>query len=149
MPRPIHAQHISTNINENIRKQWIREASAFLKTVKPEPPAMEIAVFDLTHFEKNQLKCSIRMHTYLRINDRDWIYFIVQSAHSNPDVGDVILAIDQDGVIYSCEAHVCSGSTSVRSDDLIQPVSSEDFFARFHSYGMITAHWIKRNSEDE
>lgn len=147
MPVRVVAQHANTNFNEIIRNTWITNAAAYLKTVKLEPPAKSVEIYDLKHFERNQLACSLTVECFVQINSTNWIIFLLHSAHSNPEVGDIILAMDQHGDFYHCDAHVCSGSASLRSDDLVMPISSADFFARFRSRGSDDGRWTKLNLE--
>jgi len=145
MPGLAAAQHVSTNINKAVRLQWIQGAAAFLKTVKPEPPVKQVEIHDLKHFERDQLACTLSAQCYIRINETNWIFFILHSAHSNPEVGDLILAIDQNGELYHSDAHVCGGTSSLRTHDLVMPISSTDFFARFLSRGSGDGRWTKLN----
>jgi hypothetical protein len=139
----VHAQHISTNISAVVQHAWVTNATAQLRTKKPGDGGTQTPIFDLKHFELNQLGCKISHNTYLLIGEDNWIYFTLHSAHDNPLVGDIVLAVDQDGNIYQSNAHVCFGTSGFRSEGLEVPVSSKDFFARFYSNDPDKHRWEK------
>ncbi len=136
------AQHGSTNINETARQHWIDQASEYLGTIKPGPDTREETIYDLRHFERNQLTCKLYSDMIIRINENDWVYFVLHSAHGDSTIGDIILAIDQNGRIYRNDGHVCGGTAYVISDDLVKPVSSGDFLERFYSKDPSKSRWV-------
>jgi len=144
------AQHISTNVNVASQQAWISETITRLRSAQPETPAWqtwEAEIFDLKHFERNQLMCQVASDYYIKIGTNNWVYFMLHSAHKNAAIGDVVLAIDQDGDIYRCVTHVCGGSTDLMNDDLDKPVSSKDFFTRFYANYDTESRWIKIDAD--
>jgi hypothetical protein len=61
------------------------------------------------------------------------IRFNLHSSHTDPNVGDLSIAITSDGLIYYNFGHVCGGIIHFESKSDKLPQSSEDFFNTFKS----------------
>jgi hypothetical protein len=48
-------------------------------------------------------------HSCVTFPNGDNLYFLVHSGHENESIGDLSLAIDQQGRLYKNEGHVCGG----------------------------------------
>ena len=84
----------------------------------------------------------------IKLKNGDWIYIIIVSSwHYDEDGGapDLTLAIDNKGVLWRNNAHVCGG-ISFTSDNKKYPKSSEDFFSRYsYRLGKKNIKWEKIN----
>lgn len=140
--QPAFAQHESTNVNVAVRQEWLQGALDRMTAFRPGPETTRIDIFDLKHFERNQLACTVLPSCYVKIGDTNWVYFVLHSAHRDPEIGDLALAIDQDGSVFECKAHVCGSTSGFITDSLEMPLTSKDFFKLFYSDDPSKSHWI-------
>ncbi len=63
----------------------------------------------------------------------DIIRIVLHSSHTNKEIGDVALGIDNYKRVFLNSGHVCGGIVHFESKDDVLPLSADDFFARFIS----------------
>ena len=67
----------------------------------------------------------------IRFEDGSWIRMMSNSAHHNGEVGDIVLAIDQNGDYYINEGHICGGIINFVCGKKIDLSNSNQFFKNF------------------
>jgi hypothetical protein len=135
-------KHTALQVSIPKRNQWIKEQSAMLKKFKPTA-ATEKAVINENEVTNGiNLSVDINYKGYLVTKDSGWIYFITHSAHNNPKVGDITLAIDNSKNIFMNEGHVCGGYVSFRALNFKEINSVSDFFQYFNC-GDKNGEWKK------
>jgi len=126
-------QHSYAVISEELRQKWIEDAVAFLQQVNHQEFVNEIEFYESNRGENAALACRVYETGILRLGDQGWICFVTHSLHQNQQVGDIVLAVDQDRNIYEIDSHVCGGTAFFMGQDMTTPTNSAQFFAWFNS----------------
>ena len=126
-------KHTASQVSAQKRNQWIKEQSAKLKKIKPTTTTEKAALNENEVTDGIRLTVDINDKGYLVTKDSGWIYFITHSAHKNPQVGDITLAIDHNKNIFMNEGHVCGGYISFGAVNFKEVTSVNDFFQYFTS----------------
>jgi hypothetical protein len=126
-------KHTASQVSIPKRNQWIKEKSAMLKKFKPNAVIAKAVISENEVTNGINLSVDINDKGYLVTKDSGWIYFITHSAHNNPKVGDITLAIDNSKNIFINEGHVCGGYASFRALNFKEVNSVSDFFQYFNS----------------
>lgn len=93
------------------RQAWKRQTISYLKTISPahSPQTAKIR----SRPEANIFEYEIEDEGLIKISATEWIYLKAHSADKDrpgqPKIGDMVLAIDQDGNLYQNDGHVCGG----------------------------------------
>ena len=125
-------KHTASQVSIPKRNQWIKEKSAMLKKFKPNAVIAKAVISENEVTNGINLSVDINDKGYLVTKDSGWIYFITHSAHNNPKVGDITLAIDNSKNIFINEGHVCGGYASFRALNFKEVNSVSDFFQYFN-----------------
>ena len=121
----------STPENQSRRDKWIQKTLVELKSFKPGPDTHRVKPVK----SDRGLSYTIGHRSLLEDVDGNWVYFIAHSSHSDSagipnedctmviavdNIGDITLAVDNKGVIYQSNRHVCGAIQRgfVRSDNL-------------------------------
>ncbi len=125
--------HNHSQINGDIRLAAIDQMVKELKNILPDETHESLSFEKIR--QENGIKYSIRLFEkgFLRLSGTDWIYFLSSSAHNNPDVGDITLAIDSKGKIFENSGHVCGGIIHFETVKIGVPATSNDFFEFYES----------------
>ncbi len=123
--------HGAHEINDEARNAWIRQKALDLKSYQPGSDQHEIPWQQSYRVDAYVTGCRVSKSGILRMGTSEWVYVETSSSHDQPEVGDVIIAIDSKGNLYQHHGHVCGGIINFRSTDTEIPSSSEDFFRKF------------------
>ncbi len=72
-------------------------------------------------------------HGSVRCENGDIIHIVLHSSHTDKEIGDIALGIDNHKRVFLNVGHVCGGIVHFETKDDILPASADDFFARFIS----------------
>ena len=61
----------------------------------------------------------------------DWVYIKLHSSHDNESIGDIAIALDNDGDLFINSGHVCGGLTSFECLGDTIYTSAKEFFKYF------------------
>ena len=114
-----NAQHADNSlINIEKRNEWIQSTSKELKNIKPGDSYKKVDL-KITEYN-NKVKHSVRIlkEGMLDLPNGNWIYITTSSSHNNPEIGDIILAIDNKRRIFYNEGHVCGGIIHFETDQI-------------------------------
>jgi hypothetical protein len=126
-----HGDHATSAV---ARQRCIDEGMAFLKNKSPADFTREIQFYEVVLGNTSALGCRVYDSGYLRLNDNEWICIVTHSAHQDPEIGDVILAMDQQGEFHISANHVCGGIAHFQGKSLVAPTNNARFFAEFEGY---------------
>lgn len=143
IPLSAPAQPASTNVNSVAQTEWIEKTVASMRTVKPDTDSKIFDINDPKHLRKDWISCRIMSGSFLRVSEDQWLYFVYHSAHDDSAIGDVRLAITQDGDVYISYAHACGKWLLFRSDDLTFPKTSHEFLEKFRSSEEKQSSWVR------
>jgi len=91
------------------REKWKSEAIAYLQRISPTntPKMAEIRIVGRSYI----LRYEMEDEGLIRLGTNGWVYLKMHSSddEDNTDIGDIVLAIDQDGNLYQNNGHVCGG----------------------------------------
>jgi hypothetical protein len=126
-------KHAASQVSAKKRNKWMKEQSVKLNNFQPiaTTEKAEIRENELMDGSGTRLSVEIRNKGYLVTKDNGWIYFVAHSAHENPKVGDITLAIDHNKNIFMYTGHVCGGYISFGSEHLKEINNVHDFFQYF------------------
>jgi hypothetical protein len=124
------------------KELWVEKGIEYLKKFKPNQKT-KLA-------KRIVLKEMIGYHIYhrniIKFNNNKWIFFIMHSIHDDEmianrkmHIGDIILAIDQDGNIYRNDGHVCGGIFLETKKNTIDAILATEI----RKDGKTKAKWIK------
>ena len=134
LPAFAFGQHDNHATSETARQQCIDEGMAFLKGKSPANFSNEIQFYEVVLGNTQALGCRIYDSGFLRLNENEWICIVTHSAHQDPKIGDVILAMDQNGEFHISANHVCGGVAYFHGKSLVAPTNNAQFFAEFEGY---------------
>ena len=143
-PLSLWSQSDSTNqVIPDIRRVKIEQMMAELRSFQPagETPRVEPVIYDSS--ETRGAGYRILGEGLIDMRTNGWVFIRLKSAHDQPAVGDVMLAIDHQGLIYENSDHVCGQVAHFESVEKMAASDPEDFFARFHS-DISHQKWIKQ-----
>ncbi|MBI3921978.1 MAG: hypothetical protein HY318_11225 [Armatimonadetes bacterium] len=87
----------------NGREDWIRGQIPVLLRFRPKentkPVVVEVRGTGSVNVEGPE--------GWIKLKGNEWIYFTSSSSH-NLKVADVVLAVDHEGNLYTCNSHVCT-----------------------------------------
>lgn len=113
------------------RSMWIEQEVNDLKLYKPEEDAKSIKLKTIN--KKGEVWRSVRVvkKGLVELDKGDWIFIVTNSGHDNPSVGDISLAIDQNGKIYRHSGHVCGNIIHFEAVLTKPHINSKLFFRNF------------------
>lgn len=88
--------------------EWINATANELLNINPDISYKKAAV-KATETD-NGVRLSVRIMKeggWINLPKGNWIYIVTTSAHNNPEIGDISLAIDNRKNIYFNAVHVC------------------------------------------
>lgn len=111
--QPVHREKIinpgESVVDEQIRNHWVQQTLTYLADPSNtnEFKRME---WKETHQEGNYQKSTrLVQNGILYFQDGSYLKMIAHSAHENPEIGDITLAMDSGGRMYVNTGHVCGG----------------------------------------
>lgn len=119
--------------DENTRKVWI---DSVLNTFDKKQVNEDLKLIKLKSRQVGDvilLSCKVKGEGILNLNAKEWIYFISNSNHNNPGVGDITIAIDRKGKAYINEGHVCGGIINFITKEIRELNHVKEFFRYFVS----------------
>lgn len=125
---------IGDKVDSAMQQQWMKQTVKQLKRIEPaqcvrhiEPQVIDLEdAFMVSYRLTNQEGC-------ITFPNGDWIYMVAHSSHDDKAIGDLTLAIDNRGRLFSNEGHVCGGIIHFYTDSDEELTGADDFFSRFLS----------------
>lgn len=125
------AQHVSGGIDESVRAAWKHDAISYLLTVTPADFSNKIEFYESNRGYDAVLAFTLNRNGCVLFGENEWVCMISHSAHDNPKVGDIVLAVDSLSAIYQIETHICGGTAFFLGFDMSAPANTAEFFAKF------------------
>lgn len=113
------------------REAWRKEALRRLQAFQPDPLATGVAAARTSHAGSPALSYRLLKEGFIRLGASNWVFIILHSGHANDDVGDAVVAVDQDRRVFQHAAHVCGDIVHFISTNASPPVESSAFFRDF------------------
>lgn len=124
--------------NEQSRHEmWVEDQIAYLQAIEPAASTHHATTNDLSIFPGKGWMYKINHKGLIRIDATQWVFIVTHSIHydeiehrTKNKIGDISIAIDHTGAIYTNASHVCGGIYFSATNNL-PAQSSADFFSRF------------------
>jgi hypothetical protein len=131
-PTSLHAQgHSELKVDPDARNEWVKQVRNSLKGITPDDVPKKVK---LKAYERDGMirqKYRINKAGLIQFNSKEWVYVTLHSQHDDDRIGDLAIAIDQDGKYYYHLGHVCGGIVHYQATATNLFSSSEDFFLYF------------------
>jgi len=125
--------HQSININEKQREAYISKTSQqWIKS--QEDTLFELLtakVVDLSDYKQTSYR--VKERGTIRFLNGEEVKIIIHSSHEDGEIGDVSMAITNEGKVYVNYGHICGGLIHFYKKDGEIPSSSNDFFNHYLS----------------
>ncbi len=125
--------HSSVKVIENKRIIWVNNMIDSINIIS-DSEEIEISIPTITDIQDSKM-ISYRIYQKGKIvfPDGKFIVLVLHSAHGDPEIGDVALAVQKDGFVYINFGHVCGEMVHFVNYSTEIPVSAIDFFKSFIS----------------
>lgn len=126
------------------RVAWQNQAIQRLEGFAPGPetPRAESRIVSIQDTESATYSIAGNLgEALLAFDDSQWLHVLTHSNHIDGEIGDILVAVDQDGVYYNLDAHICGSIRFVAPGQTSFATSTEDFFARFVPWPDRTKTW--------
>ncbi|GAB1307523.1 hypothetical protein KH5_02060 [Urechidicola sp. KH5] len=110
---------------------WVNDKIELLKKVEIDTVIYQAKSVQFKEEEKIRQRYILRKSGSIQFASGDWIYIYIQSKHDNKSIGDISLAIDNNGKLYYNKGHVC-GDIGFEAISENGYTTSEDFFSYFN-----------------
>ncbi len=128
----LYAQgHTALKIDSHARNVWVKQMRKSLKEIKPGdvPTKAKLETYErdgMIHQKYRIIKAGL-----IQFNPKEWVYVTLHSQHDDNRIGDLAIAIDQDGKYYYHLGHVCGGIVHYQATTTNRLSGSNDFFLYF------------------
>lgn len=122
-----YAQHSDNSlIVDEKRNNWLEIQKNELQDFKPVETTNRLEI-------KKTKKLSVRVKKdgLIELKNRKWIYIITNSSHTDPEIGDISLAIDNRKNVYYNAGHICGGIIHFETKKLTKLNRPKEFFDYF------------------
>jgi hypothetical protein len=135
-----HSNSDNIKINALKKQQWTGEKVSRLMEYKISTNDQPIQVDEINIEDYFQLSYRINGQGLIKFQDGSWVYLISNSNHNNSKVGDLTIAIDDQGNKYTNDGHICGGLVHSASKDKI-PVEHADHFLKYFKSDADDQQW--------
>lgn len=136
IPQQIWGQEKKQTDAFDVRMEWITQTKSTLLAIDPSEYTDTTRYFTWDNEGQIAHRYFFRKSGILKFSSGDWIYVVLHSGHDDPSgsnaeaIGDLSLAIDQDGNFYYNQGHICGEiGFEALSDKKIN--TSKGFFKHF------------------
>jgi hypothetical protein len=127
------AMHHAAEVNMLKRQQWMDATIKSLTAYQNSSMTQGITATEIETDDIYRMSYRVNGQGLIEFNDGSWVYIISNSMHNNDGVGDLTLAIDNQGNTYINEGHVCGGIIHFEIKVKTSVTSSHHFFKYFKS----------------
>lgn len=126
--------HGKTNeVNIKKRDQWISETLNLMNTADSGANAEVLSMQELIHEDFYQMSFRLINNGKIIFQDGSFLHLVSTSAHASKDIGDVTLAVNEDGDVYINQGHICAGIIHFKSHKKDAAPTAGDFLKNFKS----------------
>ncbi len=126
------AQHTDgSKLNIAEQQKWLEKTASGMAQFIPDSSAGPIIPHITETDDFYQITYRLEGKGWIKLASGKWIYMISSSAHANPEVGDITLAMDNKKNFYTNKSHVCGGLIHYQCLKKIKIKSPADFFKNF------------------
>ncbi len=125
------AQHMNTKPDPEIQQQWIKEALTKMKSSVKLDKFKTISPSVIRLDSITRITYRVIREGWIEFGPNEWIYILLHSSHETPEIGDVILVMDDDYQYFVNYSHVCGGIVHFNCDENVKITSSDDFIRYF------------------
>jgi hypothetical protein len=123
----------SSVVDVKKRGQWISETINLMNTAHSEANVELLVMQELIHEDFYQMSFRLIDSGKIIFQDGSFLYLVSTSAHTTKDIGDVTLAVNQDGDVYINQGHICAGIIHFKSHKKGTAHTAEAFLKNFKS----------------
>lgn len=126
--------HHEQKFDAQKRSDWIINTVTLLEN-SGDPDMLQKVVVNEYEQEDGLIAFRVRVikEAWVVFENGDRIHFVCNSSHDDEAVGDVCVAMDQDGNLFVNEGHVCGGLINFEFKGNKAPASAAIFFKDFKS----------------
>jgi hypothetical protein len=131
-PASINAQgHSELKVVPEVRNEWVKQLRKSLKEIKPNNVSTKVNLETYGEGKIIHQKYRINKAGLIQFNSKEWVYVTLHSQHDDDAIGDLAIAIDQNGKYYYHLGHVCGETVRYQAATTNILNSSKDFFLYF------------------
>ncbi len=132
-----HASVLNQYVEASRRKEWVEAATRqLLEEINhsnyPEIK-LEKYVSEEHQYFKKYVKINENSPVKLQFSDGSYLIFRKHSVYEDYTVGDITIAMNDRGILYKNEGHICGGTISFVEYNKMEISSSYDFIRHFKS----------------
>lgn len=128
----VSAQHTdAAKLNPAEQQKWVKKTASEMVQFNPDSSALLIVPHITETDDYYQITYRLDGKGWINFASGEWIYMISSSAHANPEVGDITLAMDNKKNFYTNNSHVCGGIIHFQCLKKFEIKSPADFFKNF------------------
>jgi hypothetical protein len=119
-------------VDENKRKEWISMAVDSILN-KNENDFPSLVINELVHEDFYQAGFRLIKRGMIKFEDGNYIKMMSTSAHATSEIGDITLAVTEQGDVYINQGHICGTIIHFNTHQKDRTKSAADFLTYFTS----------------
>ncbi|HNW90534.1 MAG TPA: hypothetical protein PKN48_12790 [Bacteroidales bacterium] len=128
----VSAQHTdAAKLNAAEQQKWLKKTASEMVQFHPDSSALPLIPRITETDDYYQITYRLTGKGWIKLANGEWIYMISSSAHTNPEVGDITLGMDDKKNFYTNKSHVCGGIVHFQCLKKSEIKAPADFFKNF------------------
>jgi hypothetical protein len=119
-------------VDQEKRTEWISKAVDILKH-KNDIDFPQLSMNELIHEDFYQASYRLIEKGIINFNDGSYVKLMSTSAHAISEIGDITLAVDEQGSVYINQGHICGRIIHFNTHQKGLALSAETFLKNFTS----------------
>ena len=130
----LSGQHLSADaVIPEKRDTWIENNALSISSMTPQDSCPELIQEIISADDYYRIRVRSGTEGRLTLGKNQWIIFRSTSSHDHPETGDITLAIDHKGRIFTNSGHVCGGIIHFETGKIKKLRNTRQFFRYFVS----------------
>jgi len=122
-----------TIVNEKKRNKWINKAVKKLRKTKNSNDFQELVINELIHEEYYKASYRLISKGIIKFEDGSYLKLMSTSNHTNKEIGDITLAVNEEGDVYINQGHICGSIIHFETHERNLPKTALGFLLNFKS----------------
>jgi hypothetical protein len=127
----LHGKKIT--VDEHKRNDWIRSAADMLRDTKNSDIDHVLVMNELVHEDYYQASYRLIDKGLIKFEDGSYLKLMSTSTHTHKDIGDITLAVNQQGDVYINQGHICGRIIHFNTNQKELALTSATFLKNFTS----------------
>jgi hypothetical protein len=127
----LHGKKIT--VNERKRNKWVQVTATKLRDTKNSDNYQELVINEVSH--EDYYKASYRLigTGMIKFEDGSYLKLMSSSTHTNKKIGDITLAVNEQGDVYINQGHICGSIIHFETIQRNLPKTALEFLTNFTS----------------